>query len=232
MGLGLVVVVLGGALALGASRFVSAIYARLRPRRSLDEVLTAYAPNSEARMVPRFEACGVAYPPERVALLAFKAERSLELWARDAGAWRFVRAWPVLAASGGPGPKLREGDGQVPEGLYRVASLNPNSRFHLSLELDYPNALDRERAAAESRTPGGEIFIHGGERSIGCLAIGDEAIEELFVLAARVGAERIEVVIAPNDVRGGTDALDVAGAPAWYPELLASVRAALAPFEL
>ena len=78
------------------------------------------------------------------------------------------------------GPKLREGDRQVPEGVYTIANMNPNSISHLSLALSYPNDFDRARAAEDGRadnTLGGSIMIHGGSGSIGCMAVGDEAAE-------------------------------------------------------
>jgi hypothetical protein len=169
--------------------------------RSIADVVGAVGPAARARLRPHFERAGVAYPPRSAALLAFKAERALELWS-DGARPRFVRRYEVLAASGGPGPKLREGDLQVPEGRYRVLWLNPMSSYHLSMKLDYPNAFDQAQARREGRTRlGGDIFIHGRAVSIGCLALGDEAIEELFVLASEVGVARLRVLIAPIDFR-------------------------------
>jgi murein L,D-transpeptidase YafK len=163
-------------------------------------------------------------------LVGLKLERRLELYAagRD-GRVRYVRAYPVRAASGTPGPKRRAGDAQVPEGVYRISALNPNSRFHLSLRIDYPNARDRLRAEADGRSDlGGDIMIHGGAESIGCLAVGDPAVEELFVLAAQTGIENVRVVLSPIDFR--VRALPAALMPAdeWAPALYAEVQAALA----
>ena len=183
------------------------------------------------RLSPWFDRAGVPYPPVRIVLAAFKEERVLELYA----AWehrplRFIRSYPILAASGHPGPKLREGDRQVPEGLYRIEYLNPNSRFHLSMKLDYPNAFDRRHAAAEGRTePGSDIMIHGKAVSIGCLAMGDEAAEELFILAAQTGIENVEVVIAPVDFRVRSLPEGVAAdLPHWTGELYTDIRRKLA----
>jgi len=161
-------------------------------------------------------------------LLALKAENVLEVYAPDrAGTQRFIRSYPVLAASGYLGPKLRMGDQQVPEGLYRVELLNPNSRFHLSLRLDYPNAFDRRMARADGRTRlGGDIMIHGNAVSIGCLAMGDRAAEDLFVLAADTGIRRIDVVIAPVDLRV-REAPSGGSLPAWVPRLYEQIRGAL-----
>ena len=132
-------------------------------------------------------------------LLGLKAERELRLLASDGGALKPVATFPILAASGTLGPKRREGDRQVPEGEYRAECLNPNSLYHLAIRVSYPNDDDRRAAEADGRTQlGGDIMIHGKSASIGCLAVGDAAIEELFILAARVGTENVEVVIAPS----------------------------------
>lgn len=111
---------------------------------------------------------------------AFKQEKVLELWVKKENHFVLFRSYPILAASGTLGPKERQGDRQVPEGFYYVTpkSMNPESRFHLSFNLGYPNAFDR----AHDRT-GDFIMIHGAKVSIGCLAMGDPAIEEIYTLA-------------------------------------------------
>jgi murein L,D-transpeptidase YafK len=140
-----------------------------------------------------------------------------------------VRSWAVLAASGGAGPKLREGDRQVPEGVYRIDQLNPNSAYHLSLRIDYPNAVDRAQAARDGRQRlGGDIFIHGKDVSVGCLAIGDEAIEELFWLAATVGKDAFTVVIAPTDLRRSPP--PEPRGPAWVMDLYRDLQRELEKF--
>ena len=147
---------------------------------------------------------GLAYPPRAIFLRAFKHPGALELWAADGDApLRLLKTYDVLARSGAPGPKRREGDLQVPEGCYHLAVFNPLSRFHLSLGLDYPNAADRLHADAEK--PGGEIYIHGGDVSIGCLSLGDDAIEELYLLTLDTrdhGQPEIPIHIFPAPMRG------------------------------
>jgi hypothetical protein len=87
----------------------------------------------------------------------------------------------------------------VPEGVYRLTGFNPRSSYHLSMRVDYPNADDRAAARGEGRTNlGGDIFIHGKAVSIGCLALGDAAIEELYTLVADVGLARSRVLLAPS----------------------------------
>ncbi len=169
---------------------------------TMEAAVERYRDKVERRLRPRFRFAGVAWPPEEMALLALKDARQLELWARDGGAWRHIRDYYIKGLSGGFGPKLREGDRQVPEGFYRIVWLNPNSAFHLSMKLDYPNLFDQEQARLEGReNPGSNIFIHGSNVSNGCLAVGDNAIEELFVLTALIGMENVSVLIAARDFR-------------------------------
>jgi hypothetical protein len=192
----------GVALVVWASRACRGEAVRAAPR-SVGDVVRTLGPSARARLQPHFEKAGVAYPPSHATLIVLKHERRLELWAGSAiTGQRLVRSYDVLAASGGPGPKLRQGDLQVPEGAYRVLWLNPNSAYHLSMKLDYPNAFDRAQARAERRQDlGGDIFIHGRAVSIGCVAVGDPAIEELFVLAAEATPARLRALVAPHDLR-------------------------------
>ncbi|TGO01945.1 hypothetical protein PN36_33975 [Candidatus Thiomargarita nelsonii] len=197
-------------------------------KKSINDVLATVGIEAKQRLLPWFKAAKVPYPPPRLALLGLKAEKSLELWAEKDGTWTLIRDYPILAASGILGPKLRQGDYQVPEGIYKLNFLNPNSNFHLSMQIDYPNDYDRRQAAKEQRTNlGGDIFIHGNSVSIGCLAMGDEAIEELFVLVATVGLSNVKVILAPQK-----EMFDLSEpVHAWIPELYASIRQALSEFK-
>lgn len=170
--------------------------------RTVDEVLSDVAAATRARLNRSFEAAKVPYPPPRAALLAFKTEMRVELWAETAHGPRCVRDYTILGASGVVGPKMRRGDLQVPEGIYATTWLNPNSAGYLGIKLDYPNAFDRQAAKRDGRRdPGGDIYIHGHWYSTGCLAMGNEAIEDLFVLAHDTGLSRVTVIIAPWDLR-------------------------------
>jgi hypothetical protein len=188
-------------------------------RKTVGDRLEEFGDAARARMRPAFEAVGVAYPPDAVVLVAFKAARTLTLHAGDTpGALKTVTTYPVLGQSGELGPKLREGDRQVPEGVYRIEGVNPNSNYHVSLRLNYPNNFDLQKAAADGRLDAGsDIYIHGGTASVGCLAMGDSAIEELFILALDCRMENIRVIIAPGDLREGD--VQVEGAPPWLPQL-------------
>ncbi len=152
----------------------------------------------------KFKDAGLPYPAREIFLRWFKREALVELWAReDHGPFRLIAAYPVLATSGGPGPKRRQGDRQAPEGFYEIDRFNPESRFHLSLGLNYPNASDR--ILSDPAKPGGDIFIHGKNVSIGCAPIGDAAIEQLYLAALDTrarGQERIPVHVFPARMSG------------------------------
>lgn len=209
------------ALGLGMGAILWAQAAPAEGRRSVDDRLRDFGGRCDGLWRARCAEAGLPYPPARVMLLGLKAERRLEVFAASAdGPYKFLAEFPIQAASGGPGPKLREGDRQVPEGLYDIASLNPNSRFHVSLRVAYPDAEDKAHAKVEGRTNlGGDIMIHGGAASIGCLALGDPAAEELFTLAARV---KTRVAILPCDFRTG--AADPPGAAAWMADRYRRLR--------
>ena len=199
--------------------------------KTIEERVAEFGDAVRARMRPFFERARVGYPPARIALVALKEEREVQLYGADATeGYRFIRSFPVLAASGFAGPKLREGDRQVPEGIYAVELLHPNSRYHLALRVNYPNDFDRAQAEREGRgEPGTDIMIHGGDRSTGCLAMGDEAIEDLFVVAAAVRNHDIPIIIAPVDLRS-RDFDPPPGAPGWTGTLYARMRTALKSF--
>lgn len=172
-------------------------------RKTVQDRLEQYGDTVRERLLPYFKTAEITYPPKKAIFVGLKYEKILEVWACDKeNRFKLIRTYPILAASGRIGPKLREGDRQVPEGLYRIVSLNPNSMFHLSLRLNYPNEFDCEQASFENRTNlGGDIMIHGSNASIGCLAMGDQAAEDLFILAAETGIENVSVILSPIDFR-------------------------------
>ena len=147
-------------------------------------VVKKYEPAVDAELIPYFHRVNVTYPPKKIALLTFKKEKDIELWAQDTKTrWKFIRSYPLMASSGSSGPKLHMNDNQIPEGIYKVVELNPFSSQHLSMMINYPNEFDRAYAKEDGRTNlGDNIFIHGKNLSVGCIAVGDDAIEDLFVL--------------------------------------------------
>ena len=109
----------------------------------------------------------------------FKKEAILEVWIRTGTVYEHLKDYPICAYSGYLGPKLKEGDRQAPEGFYKVKKhqLNPNSSYHLSFNLGYPNKYDR----AHDRT-GSFLMVHGNCVSDGCYAMTDEKITEIYAL--------------------------------------------------
>lgn len=200
--------------------------------QAMHEVRDQYEGKVDARLKPYFDKASVSYPPKQVALLTFKKERVMELWARDKTSnWRHIRRYPLTAFSGDVGPKLQEYDRQIPEGIYHITTLNPFSAWHLSMKLDYPNRFDLMHATLDHRTHlGGDIFIHGRDKSVGCLAVGDAGIEELFLLVDSVGRGNAEVVIAPNDLRRAPPLMIPYHHPEWVTQLDQRIAQELATF--
>lgn len=118
-------------------------------------------------------------------ILVDKSERRLQLL-RDG---RILRSYRVLLGDAPIGGKRQRGDEKTPEGDYSISGRNPNSRFHLSLRISYPNLGDRRQAQARGVDPGGDIFLHGGNSALypfdwtdGCIAVTDTEIEEIWRL--------------------------------------------------
>ena len=157
--------------------------------------------NTEQIRDSLFESVGIEYPPAQIFMRAFKHERVLELWASDSMGAKFqlIKSYPFTAYCGDLGPKRKEGDLQIPEGFYHINLFNPASNYHLSMQINYPNKSDRIRTT-DPKHPGGLIFIHGNRVTIGCIPIGDQAIEELYVIcvdAKSSGQDKIPVHIFP-----------------------------------
>jgi murein L,D-transpeptidase YafK len=145
----------------------------------------------------------------------FKQSNELELWMENDGKWTLFANFPVCKWSGKLGPKLKQGDKQAPEGFYEVtlASLNPNSRWHLSFNLGYPNAYDR----AHGRT-GSFLMVHGGCSSAGCYAMTNPAVNDIYRLveaALRGGQASVPVHIFP--FRMNNDAMAAHAENSWFP---------------
>jgi murein L,D-transpeptidase YafK len=158
-----------------------------------------------------------------------KQPAELEVWlASAAGPYQRFRIYKICAFSGGLGPKKKEGDMQAPEGFYTVAprQMNPASQFHLSFNLGYPNAFDRYH-----RRTGSALMVHGNCVSIGCYAMGDRAIEEIWTLmtaAFRNGQAQIPVHAFPFPLTIETMALQRDAA---FADWIAQLRPAWDAFE-
>ena len=202
--------------------------------KAIDSAIIRYSLSKEPELASYFKKAAVAYPPKEVALLAFKKEQNLQLWAHDSEQkWRYIHSFPLTAYSGNLGPKLKEHDRQIPEGIYRLVTFNPFSSMHLSMMINYPNEFDVQHARKDGRNQlGGNIFLHGKSLSVGCLAVGDRAIDELFLLARRVGLDHVQLIIAPNDLRREKPATAQLAQPPWLPELYQRIAKALSKFPI
>jgi murein L,D-transpeptidase YafK len=126
---------------------------------------------------------GLEIKPLYVYLRCFKKEELVQVWVSNDPYldYKLIRNYSFCTSSGTLGPKRKEGDLQIPEGLYHVNRFNPFSQFHLSLGINYPNKADL--VFANKADPGSDIFIHGECSSVGCIALGNKTIRELYTLA-------------------------------------------------
>lgn len=132
----------------------------------------------------QFKKQNLSWPPQSMYVRSFKYDKQLEVWVKvdSSDQYKLFKTYKVCMQSGSMGPKRMEGDYQVPEGFYYINEFKPNSNYHLSLGLNYPNASDR--ILSDAHRPGNNIYIHGNCVSTGCIAIQDGPIEELYVIAS------------------------------------------------
>lgn len=125
--------------------------------------------------------------PEVTRIIVFKGERRMHLMHGD----RALKSYDVGLGFAPLGHKTREGDGRTPEGEYVIDRRNPNSEFHLSLGISYPNAADRAYAAEQGVSPGGDIFIHGRPKkyskapqdwTLGCIAVTNREMQKIYAM--------------------------------------------------
>ena len=138
---------------------------------------------------PRLDDAGSFARNAQAFVRIFKKEGELELWLRRGGRLTLHKTYPICRFSGRLGPKIKEGDSQAPEGFYSVSArqLNPNSAYHRAFNVGYPNAYDRQH-----RRTGGALMVHGDCKSVGCYAMTNAGIEEIYDLVAgavRAGGE-------------------------------------------
>ena len=172
--------------------------------------------------------------PAKLKILVLKRERRLELWGEAAdGKLSLIKTLPIIAVNRNSGTKLREGDKQTPEGDYAIESLHPNSMFYLALRINYPSEDDKKMAEADGRSTadlGSDIMLHGTGGSIGCVAITNSAMEQVFYLTAKVGVENTRILIAPFDFR--QNPLPEKTEPAWLLERYRRLETIMKPMVL
>lgn len=159
----------------------------------------------ESAMLNLLQEKGIAVNRLNLYIRAFKAERQMELWGKNGSdsTFRLLKVYRICNLSGVAGPKRKQGDLQVPEGFYHISIFNPDSRFYLSLAVNYPNRSDR--ILGDPVSPGGNICIHGSCVTIGCLPITDDQIRDLYIFCVEArnnGQEKIPVTIFPARMEG------------------------------
>jgi len=151
---------------------------------------------------------------ERVYLRVFKLEKKLELWISnsDTDSFMLYKTYDICKLSGKLGPKRKEGDFQVPEGYYEIVDFNYHSKYLLSLGINYPNESDKILSSYPKL--GGSIYIHGNCVSVGCIAMGNENIKEIFSMceiAKNKGQSHIPVHIYPINYNNSSSILYLNG---------------------
>lgn len=126
----------------------------------------------------------------------FKLEKEFEVWVKNKTDLKFtlLKTISICASSGELGPKRKQGDYQVPEGFYEIATFNPNSSYHLAMKINYPNQSDLIKKTATDA--GGDIMIHGNCVTIGCIPLENEPIEEVYVLATEAKNRKLTTPLA------------------------------------
>ncbi len=192
---------------------------------TVSQALKYYGPSARSILREKCLSQGLSYPPKHLTIIGLKQERKLLMFAGTKEA-KLIGSYPLVSYSGVLGPKLKQGDLQIPEGIYRITGFQTNSM--LSLCVNYPNELDRENAAADRRTNlGGDILVHGGSQSTGCLVVSNDDMEQVFVAVADTGCADTELVIAPCDLTRYGPAMDLRAQPKWVPALYNSIKARL-----
>lgn len=146
---------------------------------------------------PHITAKKQSYVGSQLHIQIYKEEKVVELYALNNNKYQLIESYPICNYSGGLGPKKLEGDLKSPEGFYRITadSLNPNSQYHLSFNIGYPNNFDQENGYT-----GSYLMVHGGCSSVGCYAVGNDNIEELYYFVSQAfshGQEFIDIHIYP-----------------------------------
>jgi murein L,D-transpeptidase YafK len=167
------------------------------------------------------------FPPVACTIVCLKAEKRIELYAaRLDHVMVHIKSYQILSTNNRIGPRVTTASYQVPEGIYRFTNVVPAGKFHMGLPINFPNTFDRRKARESGMiAPGGRVMIHGNCVSIGGVAIGNQAIEEVSAIAAFVGLGRIKVVIAPFDLRKRSiEPAELSNLPAWTLELYDTIQ--------
>ena len=187
----------------GAAQGSAVSYTFIDYQKSIPKI-TDLLVRKQDTLMKQFKNKGLVWPAKFIYIRSFKYDSQLEVWVKNERnqPYKLFKTYKICALAGTLGPKRMEGDYQVPEGFYHINELNPNSQYHLSLGLNYPNMSDR--MLSDSTQPGGDIYIHGSCVTTGCIPVTNQQIEELYILAAYAknqGQDFIPVHIFPVDFK-------------------------------
>jgi murein L,D-transpeptidase YafK len=170
-------------------------------QKKFERVKQAYL-EKEKDLQALFREKGLNWNNFSLLLTGFKTEKLLKVYIRSGKGKRYelLKTYDFCVLSGKAGPKRKEGDGQVPEGLYEITRFNPQSNFHISLRINYPNASDR--VLSDKAHPGSDIYIHGNCVSVGCIPLTDDLIQELYILCVETWdrGDKIPVYLFPFEM--------------------------------
>lgn len=211
---------------------IRVVSAKLKSKPTTPKVVSRLTSSVTIRLQPYLDQVGFSTLPAQLLLIAYKEEQILKVYGYQNNNWQLIKTYPFTATSGTLGPKLKEGDKQIPEGIYTIEYLNPASLYYLSMKVSYPNDFDKAKGQLDHRQNlGNDIFIHGKAATIGCIPIGDKAIEELFILAEAADTQNIKVIIAPRDFTKGLSYPTIT-AVSWSGELYDRIKEELGSLAL
>jgi hypothetical protein len=197
---------------------------------TVEQAIRKFGPDAKNRLLPYFEHSNVPYPPDHLYLVCLKSEELLLVFAQDSkGKMKQIRSYSIVSNSGVSGPKLKEGDLQIPEGFYKITGLD--AMTHLAMWVNYPNAIDKLHARTDRRTNlGGYIQIHAGVYSTGCIVISNDDMAELLSVAYAIGYKNVDLLVAPCNLLDRAPDVDFKKQPKWLPGLYQQIKDELRRF--
>lgn len=199
---------------------------------TVPQALKYYGPNARKSLREKCAAMSLQYPPKHLTLITLKEERKLLMFGgNELKQMNLIGTFPLVSYCGGLGPKLKQGDLQIPEGIYGITG---SQAFNmLALCVNYPNEVDRKNAASDHRTNlGGDILIHGGSQSTGCVVVSDDDMEQIFVAVNDAGYKNVELIMAPCDLTKNWPRLDMTKQPSWLPQLYKAIKERMSIYSL
>jgi murein L,D-transpeptidase YafK len=199
---------------------------------TVQQAIDKYGPEAKKRLLLHFQSSKAAYPPDHLYLICLKSEGVLLVFAKDADSkMKQIASYAIVSNSGVSGPKLKEGDLQIPEGFYKISRLD--AMTHLAMWVNYPNRIDRAHAQTDRRTNiGSNIQIHGGVYSTGCIVITNDDMAELLVVANDIGYKNVDLMISPCNLLDRKPQVDFRKQPNWLPGLYKEIKDELIRFPI